>query len=126
MTVSRLTAIPGIGVDRMGNAADMDSRPEMLRLENLDTDVAPPKAAISATMAAIGRDDSNSYLPFLGLHSLRRAAAERVARTAGIDYDPEAQCIVSAGGLSGVLNTLLALIEPGDEVVTPILPMPDS
>jgi aspartate/methionine/tyrosine aminotransferase len=101
----------------MGNAADADSRPEMLRLENLDTDIAPPKGAISATMAAIGRDDSNSYLPFLGLHALRRAAAERVSRTTGINYDPEVQCIVSAGGLSGVLNTLLALIEPGDEVV---------
>ncbi|BCH22916.1 aminotransferase [Mesorhizobium sp. L-8-10] len=117
MTASRLAAIPGIGVDKMGNAADADGRPEMLRLENLDTDIAPPRAAIEATLEAVGRDDANSYLPFLGIHALRGAAAERVSRTTGVDYDPDAQCIVSAGGLSGVLNTLLALIEPGDEVV---------
>ncbi|WP_417768565.1 pyridoxal phosphate-dependent aminotransferase [Stappia sp.] len=117
MTVSRLAHIPGIGVDRMGNAADAAGAVEMLRLENLDTDIAPPQAAIEATLAAVRRDDANSYLPFLGIHDLRRAAARRVSATAGRDYDPESECIVSAGGLSGVLNVLLAVLEPGDEVV---------
>lgn len=117
VTVSRIAHIPGIGVDRMGNAADALNSAEMLRLENLDTDIAPPKAAIEATRAAVTRDDANSYLPFLGLHELRRAAAARVSATTGVTYDPEAECIISSGGLSGVLNTLLALIEPGDEVI---------
>jgi aspartate/methionine/tyrosine aminotransferase len=109
--------IPGIGVDRMGNAADAAGASEMLRLENLDTDIAPPTTAIEATLAAVRRDDANSYLPFLGIHTLRRAAAERVSGVAGRSYDPETECIVSAGGLSGVLNALLALLEPGDEVI---------
>lgn len=117
MRVSRIAGIPGIGVDRMGNAADALASSEMLRLENLDTDIAPPRVAIEATIKAVTRDDANSYLPFLGIHSLRRAAAARVSAATGIDYDPEAQCIISAGGLSGVLNCLLALIEPGDEVI---------
>ncbi|WP_306029811.1 pyridoxal phosphate-dependent aminotransferase [Stappia sp. MMSF_3263] len=117
MTVSRLAHIPGIGVDRMGNAADAAGVAEMLRLENLDTDIPPPQAAIEATLAAVRRDDANSYLPFLGIHDLRAAAAARVSATAGRDYDPETECIVSAGGLSGVLNVLLAVLEPGDEVV---------
>lgn len=117
MTVSRIADIPGIGVDKMGNAADALGSVEMLRLENLDTDIAPPDAAIRATVAAVTKDDSNSYLPFLGMTDLRRAAAGRVSATTGISYDPDAECIISAGGLSGVLNTLLALIEPGDEVI---------
>lgn len=117
MSVSRLAHIPGIGVDRMGNAADAAGASQMLRLENLDTDIAPPTAAIEATLAAVRRDDANSYLPFLGIHALRRAAAERVSAVAGRSYDPETECIVSAGGLSGVLNALLALLEPGDEVI---------
>ena len=117
MTISRLAEIPGIGVDRMGNAADALGNADMLRLENLDTDIAPPKAAIEATLAAVTRDDANSYLPFLGIHSLRDAAAKRFTASTGIDCDPEAQCIVSAGGLSGVLNCLLAILEPGDEVI---------
>lgn len=39
MTVSRLRDIPGIGVDAVGNAADAAADPEILRLENLDTDL---------------------------------------------------------------------------------------
>lgn len=117
MTVSRIADIPGIGVDKMGNAADALGSAEMLRLENLDTDIAPPEAAVQATIAAVRRDNSNSYLPFLGMNDLRHAAAARVSATTGVSYDPGAECIISAGGLSGVLNTLLALIEPGDEVI---------
>ncbi len=121
MTISRLAAIIGIGVDEMGNAADAanaagDSS-EMLRLENLDTDIAPPPDAIEATLSAVSRDNANSYLPFLGIHELRRAAAARVSDVAGISYDPETECIISAGGLSGILNVLLATLEPGDEVI---------
>ena len=62
MTVSRLKDIPGIGVDRMGQAADDAGSADMLRLENLDTDLSPPREALEATRAAIGRDDANSYM----------------------------------------------------------------
>ena len=117
--VSRLAGIPGIGVDKMGNAADAAGSAEMLRLENLDTDISPPKSAIEATIAAVARDDANRYLPFLGIRSLREAAAARVSRTTGVSYDPESQCVVTAGGLSGILNVILATLEPGDEVVIP-------
>ena len=121
MTISRLAFIPGIGVDKMGNAADAADAAgdsvEMLRLENLDTDIAPPPDAVKATLAAVTRDNANSYLPFLGIHDLRHAAAMRVSDAAGIKYDPETECIISAGGLSGILNVLLAILEPGDEVI---------
>lgn len=66
MTVSRLQGVPGIGVDRMGDAADGAADPELLRLENLDTDLRPLAAAIEATRRAIDDDDANSYLPFPG------------------------------------------------------------
>ena len=39
--VSRLKFIPGIGVDRISNSADAAHDPEILRLENLDTDILP-------------------------------------------------------------------------------------
>ena len=109
--------IPGIGVDKMGDAADATANPDMLRLENLDTDIRPPAEAIAATLAAIEKDSSNSYLPFLGANDLRKAAAKRVSRDTGITYDWQSQCVISAGGLSGILNALLAMLEPGDEVV---------
>lgn len=115
--VSRLANVPGIGVDRVGNAADALCDPEILRLENLDTDILPPHSALEATKEAIGIDANNSYLPFLGQHTLRQAVTEHVTRMSGVFYDWSKQCIITAGGCSGVLNTLLAILEPGDEVI---------
>ena len=48
MTVSRLAGMAGIGVDRMGNLADQLRDPEVLRLENLDTDLRPPRLRMPA------------------------------------------------------------------------------
>lgn len=113
----RLAGMPGIGVDRMGDLADALADPGVLRLENLDTDIRPLPAALDATRRAVDADDANSYLPFLGQDRLRKAAAAHVSRLAGVDYDWRGCCAISAGGLSGILNVLLATIEPGDGVV---------
>jgi N-succinyldiaminopimelate aminotransferase len=115
--VSRLEGMLPIGVDRVGGAADAADDPEVLRLENLDTDIPPLPAAIAATRRAAARDAANSYLPFAGHARLRRAAASHVARVTGIEVDWSTQCLISAGGLNGILNVLLALVESGDEVV---------
>ncbi|MBT5220185.1 MAG: pyridoxal phosphate-dependent aminotransferase [Woeseia sp.] len=117
MSVSRLKDITKIGVEQMGDLADSLNDPAVLRLENLDTNVLPPAAAVSYTKLAIDDDDANSYLPFLGLDSMRQAASNLVARQSGQQYDWKTECIVSAGGLSGILNALLAVLEPGDEVL---------
>ena len=117
MTVSRLKDIPGIGVNEVGDRADALRDPEMLRMENLDTDLAPPEIARTVTREAVGTDAANSYLPFEGHRSLRTAAAAHVSRIAGVEYDPGTQCVSVAGGLNGVLNALLATVEPGREVV---------
>ena len=115
MTTSRLRGVPGLGVDRMGDAADSAADPELLRLENLDTDLRPHPAALAATHAAIDNDDANSYLPFPGHERLRRAVATHVGRgSREIDWR---RTLITAGGLNGILNVLLATLEPGDEVV---------
>lgn len=113
---NRLAHIAGIGVDRMGAIADAGRR-DFLRLENLDTDIPPDAAAIERTRRAAGDDDDNSYLPFLGQARLRDAAAAHVARLSGVPYSGERNCVIAAGGLSGILNVLLATIETGDEVI---------
>lgn len=117
MTVSRLRNIPGIGVDRMGDAADATHNRNILRLENLDTDLRPPAKAIRRTHEAVDDDDANSYLPFTGQTALRQAVVARMKQSTGFDYDASSECIVSAGGLAGILNVLLSILEPGDEVV---------
>jgi aspartate/methionine/tyrosine aminotransferase len=117
MPVSRLRDIPGIGVDKVGDAADAAGDPRFLRLENLDTDLRPPAVALDATRQAVDDDSANSYLPFQGHRALREAAAAHVGAIAGVAYDPAASCVSAAGGLNGILNVLLATVEPGDEVV---------
>jgi aspartate/methionine/tyrosine aminotransferase len=117
MSVSRLKHITKIGVEQMGELADSLSNPAVLRLENLDTNIPPPASAIVATRRAATEDDANSYLPFLGMDSIRQAASQLVGRQARCKYDWKTECVISAGGLSGVLNVLLATLEPGDEVL---------
>lgn len=115
MTVDRLKDVPGFSIDRVAAAAGAD--PDVLRLENLDTDLRPPTAALQATRAAIDDDDANSYLPFTGSAALRQVVAGHVSRLSGIPYDPDRQCVITAGGTEGLLNVLLAALNPGDEVL---------
>ncbi|MGI8881488.1 MAG: pyridoxal phosphate-dependent aminotransferase [Jatrophihabitans sp.] len=117
MSVARLQHIPGIGVDKIGDAADAADDPRFLRLENLDTDLPPPGVARSITHDSIDDDAANSYLPFQGALVLRAAIARHVGALTGRQYDPGTQCTVTAGGLNGILNVLLATVEPGEEVV---------
>ena len=113
---ARLQHIAGIGVDRMGALADASGR-DFLRLENLDTDIPPDPAAVARTRAAAANDADNSYLPFVGQARLRATVARHVARLSGVPYSGERNCVISAGGLSGILNVLLATVEVGDEVI---------
>ena len=111
----RLDGIPGFGIDRVVAAAGSD--PEVLRLENYDTDVRPHPDAVEATRAALGRDDANSYLPFSGLDETKEAVAELIARRGGARYDPYGEVVITNGDGSAALNALLVLTDPGDEVV---------
>ena len=115
MSVDRLKNIPGFSIDRVAAAAGDD--PEVLRLENLDTDIRPPQAALDATRAAIDDEDTNSYLPFTGQNALREAATQHVSQLSGVDYDPYRQSAITAGGTEGMLNVLLATLNVGDEVM---------
>src|SRR5215469_3854225 len=117
MSVSRVAHVTKIGVEQMGDLADSLKDPDVLRLENLDTNLRPPHSALEFTKGAVDDDEANSYLPFLGLDALRQAAADLVGRQSRQHYDWKTECVISAGGLSGILNVLLATLEPGDEVL---------
>ncbi|RLA29200.1 MAG: aspartate aminotransferase [Gammaproteobacteria bacterium] len=117
MSVSRLDHISKIGVEQMGDLADSLADTEVLRLENLDTNILPPASAVAFTQDAIIDDKANSYLPFLGLDPMRQAAANLVGKRSNQEYDWKTECVISAGGLSGIFNVLLATLEPGDEVL---------
>lgn len=115
MSVRRLEHIPGFHIDRVAAAAGDD--PDVLRLENLDTDLPPPAAALEATRAAIGEDDANSWLPFTGRDDLKEAVAAYIERRGGPRYDGRREVVITSGEGDAMLDALFCLTDPGDEVI---------
>jgi len=59
----------------------------------------------------------NQYPPSRGLPELRRAVAAHYARTQGLAFDPDTQVTVTSGATEALACAILALVEPGDEVI---------
>src|SRR5262245_34244416 len=59
----------------------------------------------------------NQYPPGIGIPELRTAVAEHQRRFYGLDVDPDA-VLVTTGATEAIASAVLALCEPGDEVVT--------
>lgn len=59
----------------------------------------------------------NQYPPMLGLPELRRAVALHYRHWQGVELDPESEIMITSGATEALAGALLALIEPGDEVV---------
>ncbi|MGP1398024.1 MAG: aminotransferase [Inquilinaceae bacterium] len=59
----------------------------------------------------------NQYPPMLGLPALRQAVASHEKRFYGLDVDWQSEVMVTSGATEALAGALLALIEPGDEVV---------
>jgi aspartate/methionine/tyrosine aminotransferase len=115
VSVRRLEHIPGFNIDRVAAAAGDD--PEVLRMENLDTDIAPPVEAMEATRAAIGEDEANSWLPFTGRDDLKEAVAAFIERRGGPRYDGPREIVITCGEGDAMVDALFCLADPGDEVV---------
>jgi N-succinyldiaminopimelate aminotransferase len=79
-----------------------------------DTD-GPPEMLEAAAAAIHG--GRNQYPPGPGIPELRAAIAAHQRRFWDLDYDPDGEVLVTAGATEAIAASLLALCEPGDEVV---------
>jgi N-succinyldiaminopimelate aminotransferase len=75
-----------------------------------------PAEVLDVARAAIGTGH-DQYPPGPGLPDLRTAVAEHQLRFRGLAYDPDVEVLVTAGATEALTAALLALLEPGDEVV---------
>lgn len=75
-----------------------------------------PPEVLEAARQAIA-DGRNQYPPGRGMPVLREAIARHQSRFSGLDVDPEAEVLVTVGATEALTATILALVEPGDEIV---------
>src|SRR5258708_34046788 len=71
------------------------------------------QAAVDAILAGRG----NQYPPGPGIPELRQAICTHQKRFYGLDLDPDTEVLVTAGATEAIAAALLALLEPGDEVI---------
>jgi len=77
---------------------------------------AAPDALKEAAARAI-RDDINQYAITWGAQHLREALARTYATRYGLEADPEREITVTCGATEAMIATLLAVVNPGDEVI---------
>jgi len=81
-------------------------------------DFPAPDALKEAAIAAI-RQDVNQYAITWGAPPLRQALAEKFERYNGVSVDPETEITVCCGSTEAMIAALLAVTNPGDEVIIP-------
>ncbi|HEV2298934.1 MAG TPA: aminotransferase class I/II-fold pyridoxal phosphate-dependent enzyme [Candidatus Acidoferrales bacterium] len=79
-------------------------------------DFAASEEIKTAARDAIARD-VNQYAITWGAKSLRDAIAEKFQRTQGVTVDPEREITVCCGSTEAMMSAMMAVINPGDEVV---------
>ncbi|MGH3777771.1 MAG: pyridoxal phosphate-dependent aminotransferase [Pseudonocardiaceae bacterium] len=79
-----------------------------------DTD--GPAGMLEAARSAIA-GGCNQYPPGSGIPELRSAIAEHQAARYGLVHDPDSEVLVTVGATEAISAALLALVQPGDEVL---------
>jgi N-succinyldiaminopimelate aminotransferase len=109
----RLRGIPGTIFSEMSALA---VRTGALNLGQGFPDRDGPSSVVEAAVTAL-REGRNQYAPGIGVPELREAIAAHQARHYDVELDPARQVLVTTGATEGISAALLALVNPGDEVV---------
>src|SRR5579871_1512539 len=80
-------------------------------------DVDGPAVIAETAADAVLTGKGNQYPPAAGIPELRGAVARHQQRFYGLDYDPDTEVLVTAGATEAIAAAILALCEPGDEVI---------
>ncbi|MEZ4698816.1 MAG: aminotransferase class I/II-fold pyridoxal phosphate-dependent enzyme [Rhodothermales bacterium] len=83
-----------------------------------EPDFVSPKPIIDAAMQGL-RDGKTGYTANSGLLELRELIAADLKARYGVAYDPKTEVIVTVGVSEAMLLAMLALLDPGDEILIP-------
>jgi N-succinyldiaminopimelate aminotransferase len=110
------TRARGFGSTIFGEMSALAQATGAINLGQGFPDTDGPEAVREAAVEAI-RTGHNQYPPAIGTPELRGAIAAHQLARYGLEFDPDTEVLVTAGATEAIAATLLALCEPGDEVV---------
>ncbi len=114
--MSRLGTESAFEVLARAKALEAQGR-EVIHLEIGEPDFDTPPHIVEAAVKAL-RDGYTHYTPSAGLPEARRAIADHVSRSRGIEVGLE-QVVITPGAKPIMFFTILALLQPGDEAIYP-------
>ena len=91
---------------------------QVIQLQVGDPDFATPQPVLDAANAALSSGLTH-YGPSRGYPDLRAAAASKLARDNGLNYDPASEILVTHGGIHAYYLAMQSILNPGDEVLIP-------
>ncbi len=83
-----------------------------------EPDFVSPRPILDAAVASL-EAGKTGYTANLGLIELREAISGEMSRLYGVDYNPASEIIITIGASEAMMISMLALIDPGDEVLIP-------
>ncbi|MBA3991020.1 MAG: pyridoxal phosphate-dependent aminotransferase [Propionibacteriales bacterium] len=108
--------LSGLGTTIFAEMSALAMRTGAINLGQGFPDTDGPPEIIEAAVKAL-RTGRNQYAPGAGVPELRRAVAEHQQRFYGMAVDPDTEVLVTTGATEAIAAALLALVDPGDEVL---------
>ncbi|MCG5052354.1 MAG: aminotransferase class I/II-fold pyridoxal phosphate-dependent enzyme [Myxococcales bacterium] len=78
-----------------------------------------PKAVVARLQAELGRTGFQRYMPSKGLPEVRQAICTWYQRRYGQTFNPDTEAVITIGSKEGIGHLLLAIVAPGDCVLSP-------
>jgi N-succinyldiaminopimelate aminotransferase len=108
--------LAGFGTTIFAEMSELAARTGAVNLGQGFPDTDGPPELLAAAHEAM-RSGHNQYPPGAGIAPLRHAIAQHHRRWYHLDYDPDTEILVTAGATEAIAAAVLALCEPGDEVI---------
>jgi aminotransferase len=113
---SRLGKIKPSGIRHLFSLAH--NMPDVINLGIGEPDFVPPPHVLEAVKQALDSGKTH-YTLTTGISELREALAKKAKREYGLTYNPETEILITVGGTQAIFLALMALTNPGDEVLIP-------
>lgn len=109
--------LDGFGTTIFAEMSALAVRTGSINLGQGFPDTDGPEEVREAAVRALREGKGNQYPPGPGVPELRTAIADHQRRFHGLAVDPDTEVLVTAGATEAIAAAMLALLEPGDEVI---------